>query len=1213
MRTPRESLNKAFLKVKPNREQIESFKNALRVLLSGIGRAESEEHQKNLLITFLRSTHYHEDHFVNTKDRIDLVIHNGIDAKSTAGVLFEVKRATNSSEMPTALSLNTKALQELLLYYLRERIQLKNLDLKHLVVTNIKDWFIFDANVFEKAFAQDKQLVRRFEAFELDTGKDTAYFYSEIAKPAIEAHVDRLEFSFFALPDIEPLLTQKLGSSDRALIPLYKILSSEHLLKKPFVNDSNSLNKTFYTEVLHIVGLEEVRDGSKKLIKRNETQNRNSGSLLESIILIFRTRGKLYQLKNPKLYGDTEEEQEQNVALELSLTWINRLLFLKLLEAQLVKYHSNDKAFAFLDTSHVQTFNDLEALFFQVLAVRVPERDEGVQETFKNVPYLNSSLFEPTALEHEALSISSLNDNLNLPLYGSTVLKDLKGKRRAGDVHTLPYLLEFLDCYDFSSESSEDIQEGNKALISANVLGLIFEKINGYKDGSFYTPSFVTMFMCRQSITDTVIKRFNSAKHWKCKSLVELYNNIEDKREANEMIDSLRICDPAVGSGHFLVSALNELIYIKAQLGLLFDKKGKSLKDYDLDLINDELVITDQDGQFYSYQPASRESLRVQETLFREKQTIIENCLFGVDINPNSVKICRLRLWIELLKNTYYNDRNELETLPNIDINIKVGDSLISKFDTASHLVAALKKSKVNVAEYKAAVIRYKNANNKAEKRDLEAVIGQLKSDFRTEILATDPRYIKVRKLEMAFAALTGQQTLFELEAAKAKEHKAEIEKVAAALASAQLVIKAIDGNRVFKEAFEWLFEFPEILDSNGEFIGFDVIIGNPPYIDSEAMVKNGLIEQREYIASNYKFAKGNWDIYIAFFERGLTLLKTDAALIYITPDKWIAKPFGQSLREQTLPNLKSITQVGRDVFENANVDSIITHFSTIVTKTLSAGRLANSVYQSTNVVEKADIGAPFAFDYLFSSQLSLLKLVERADGKLEDYLACENACATSDCYRLKDLIQEFPGGSLKPFYKVANTGTLSKYFPRWGSQQMTYLGNKYLRPVVKRTEFSKTFQNSYLAKTQLPKLIVKGLTKMDVTLDLDAEFIPGKTTLILASKNRKRLKLIAGVLNSALVIKYIKEKYSSASYNGGISFTKDMINRFPFPKVSSNYKQRIVACVNKVLAHPADLDTVQKEIDAITFHLYGLSYQEASGFYDGGPNFKKSEYDALA
>ena len=110
-----------------------------------------------------------------------------------------------------------------------------------------------------------------------------------------------------------------------------------------------------------------------------------------------------------------------------------------------------------------------------------------------------------------------------------------------------------------------------------------------------------------------------------------------------------------------MVSALNEIIAIKNDLKILEDKEGKSLHWYEITVENDELAITDQDGELFQYHPGNKESQRVQETLFHEKETIIENCLFGVDINPNSVKICRLRLWIELLKNAYYKAPSPLE------------------------------------------------------------------------------------------------------------------------------------------------------------------------------------------------------------------------------------------------------------------------------------------------------------------------------------------------------------------------------------------------------------------------------------------------------------------------------------------------------------------------------------------------------------------------
>ncbi|MFT6880693.1 MAG: adenine-specific DNA-methyltransferase [Arcticibacterium sp.] len=337
----------------------------------------------------------------------------------------------------------------------------------------------------------------------------------------------------------------------------------------PFANDSNSLDKKFYSELLHIIGLAETKDGGKKMIERNKVGERNSGSLLENAISRLDSGDKLSRLENRSQYGNTNDECLFNVGLELAITWINRILFLKLLEAQLIAYHKNDRAYSFINFDKINNYDHLNSLFFQVLAKKYDDRNEDVKQAFTHVPYLNSSLFEPNEIEHNTLFISNLRDNKTLPILSNTVLKDDTGKKRKGELNALQYLFEFLESYDFSSEGAEDIQEDNKTLINASVLGLIFEKINGYKDGSFFTPGFITMYMCRETIRRAVVQKFNEAKDWSCENLDELYNKIEDRSEANVIINSLKICDPAVGSGHFLVSALNEIISIKNDLKIL--------------------------------------------------------------------------------------------------------------------------------------------------------------------------------------------------------------------------------------------------------------------------------------------------------------------------------------------------------------------------------------------------------------------------------------------------------------------------------------------------------------------------------------------------------------------------------------------------------------------------------------------------------------------
>ena len=922
---PKKALNKAFLKVKPIRTEIEGFKTNLIQLLDRTNDTESEEFHKNLVIDFLKKTYYDPNHFINTKGRNDLVIHNGNNASSSVGVIIEAKKPTNKTEMMTTKKLNSKAFQELVLYYLRERITHKNLEVKHLVATNINEWFIFDATLFDRLFAQNKNLVTQFVDFESGRLADTKtdFFYKQIAEPFIADIKTEIEFTYFDLQEYQKPLRNTDKADDNKLIALFKLLSAEHLLKLPFTNDSNSLDKRFYSELLHIVGLTETKDGSKKLIQRNKEGERNSGSILEDTIIQLDSLDKISRLERPSQFGSTQQERLFNVGLELSITWINRILFLKLLEAQLITYHKGDKSYSFLNFDKIKNYDDLNSLFFQVLARKYDERNQDVKKAFEKIPYLNSSLFEPTDIEQVTLFISNLKDDKTIPVISSTVLKDKQGKKRTGNLTTLEYLFEFLDAYDFTSEGSEEIQEDNKSLINASVLGLIFEKINGYKDGSFFTPGFITMYMCRETIRKSVVQKFNEAKKWNCSTIVELYDKIEDRKEANEIVNSIKICDPAVGSGHFLVSALNEMIAVKNDLKILQDRSGKRLKEYQVEVVNDELILTDEEGELFDYNPNNKESQRIQETLFHEKQTIIENCLFGVDINPNSVKICRLRLWIELLKNAYYKNATELETLPNIDINIKCGNSLVSRFAIDADLSQALKKSKWSIDSYRIAVDTYRNADSKEQKREMEKLIADIKSDFRSEISLSDPKVKKLRKLSGDLFQLTQQTQLFEMSKKEKADWNKKVSQLTEEIKILESEIEEIKANKIYENAFEWRFEFPEVLNDEGDFVGFDVVIGNPPYF-SLSKVK----EQSEYFskAGFQTYSKGA-DIYCLFYELGGNILKPFGFLTYITSNSWLRAIYGELLKKYFINNLQPIALLNIEdvqIFEEATVESNI-------------------------------------------------------------------------------------------------------------------------------------------------------------------------------------------------------------------------------------------------------------------------------------------------
>ncbi|WP_407522998.1 TaqI-like C-terminal specificity domain-containing protein [Lacibacter sp. MH-610] len=1235
---PRKALNKAFLKVKPNRTEIERFKTNLISLLDRTNDTESEEFHKNLIIDFLKKTYYDPQHFINTKGRNDLVIHNGPTAASTVGVIIETKKPTNKAEMMTPKKLNVKAFQELVLYYLRERITHANVEVKHLVATNINEWFIFDATLFDRLFAQNKNLVNQFNDFEAGRLADTKtdFFYKQIAEPFINSITTEIEFTYFNFKDYNKAVRNTDKADDTALIALFKLLSPEHLLKLSFANDSNSLDKRFYSELLHIIGLVETKEGSKKLIERHKAEERHTGTLLENAIIQLDSLDKISRLPKPSQFGTTQEERLFNVALELTITWVNRILFLKLLEAQLITYHNGDTSYSFLHPDKIKNYDDLNSLFFQVLARKYDERNEDVKDLFQKVPYLNSSLFEPTDIEQVTLFISNLRDDKTIPIFGLTVLKDQHGKKRTGSLSTLQYLFEFLDAYDFGAEGGEEIQEDNKTLINASVLGLIFEKINGYKDGSFFTPGFITMYMCRETIRKAVVQKFNEAKNWNCTTIDELYNKIENRKEANEIVNSIKICDPAVGSGHFLVSALNEMIAVKNDLRILVDRDGKRLKEYHVEVVNDELIITDDEGELFEYNPNNKESQRLQETLFHEKQTIIENCLFGVDINPNSVKICRLRLWIELLKNAYYKNSTELETLPNIDINIKCGNSLVSRFAITADLKEALSKSKWTIDSYKTAVATYRNAENKEQKREMEQLIATIKNDFRSEI----EKPFKKKLSEARGKVESLSQKILNLKSFGEKADKKLIEAHAAAVKLLDSLEKERDeteSNKIFENAFEWRFEFPEVLNDEGDFVGFDVVIGNPPYF---ALSK--IKEQSDYFSkANYVTYSKGADIYCLFYELGGNILKPFGLLTYITSNSWLRAIYGEPLKMYFVEKLQPIILINIEdiqVFEEATVESnIITLQKSNKSKPIKVVNLSKD-YSIGNSLHEYFNKYSFEFIPLSNSEWfigdqvagKLKRKIEDGKKLLKDFNvrinfgiktgfneafiineSKKNELIKADKKNAEIIKPIIRGRDLKKyFYEYQNLWVISTFpslkidiesfpavknhFLEIGKKRLEQSGEQGSRKKTANKWFETQDSISYWKDFENPKIVWGEISDKPKFAFDDEKYFAEATTFLMTGE---KLKFLLAILNSK-VSEWYFNLIGTTTGMGTNRWKKYKIELLPIKIATQKQENEIEVLVNQILAikkqNPSTNTTdIENQIDNLVYQLYDLTEDE--------------------
>ena len=879
---------------RPEAAQYTKFCRALMEYRERISEGATEENLKFHIMSLLKGLY--PDQVIEQQGAIDFVIRIGKSA-SPAGVLVEAKRSSNKQEMVRKNDLNRKALHELVLYFMRER-KAGNTNLLSLIICSEREFFVFRASDFEKIFWGNKKFRKSFLDWAAGrlTSSDTSFFYSDVVKPFIGkldstfevAHIDISKF----LDDNTYEMPTKSG------IVLMKGLGPHCLLQSPLQNDSNSLNKSFYTELLHIIGLQE----EKRVIKR--AKKPEPGSLLENTLRSLDFIDAVNSKEAILRFGSNVPKRKFSIALELCLTWVNRILFLKLLEAQVSAFNGDSVDYLFLNDNQFRQYSGMNELFFRILALPQKNRPNDLKNKFKHVPYLNSSLFEPTDLEIEFLQIDGLKTDLNISYLKRTVLRDENGKPLSGKSHGLDYLLSFLSAFDFGSPNGGDLRPDDRSIINAAVLGLIFEKINGYQDGAIFTPGFITMHMAQTIVETTVLQKFKKLNpNWTLNTITDLKNNITDRsaeslKSLNAVIDDVTICDPAVGSGHFLVSCLNELLALKSRLGILTNDSGDVLNEYMIEVDNDELVISNStNGEPFRYlrnenfvNPTTQ---RAQETLFEQKRRLIEGSLFGVDINSNSVKICRLRLWIELLKSAFYTENGvgPLETLPNIDINIREGNAVLQRFQLDANLSQVFNTSKMNVGAYKALANEYRSTRDKSAKSKIEQRIEAIKSRFQAE--GKSKRVIELQTLVRELEAEEGQSSLF----VSHGEDEKKLDKLRTKITKAKAQLEQIEQSETFRSAFEWRFEFPNALDENGKFQGFDIVIANPPYIRIQGIAGEQELQKSHY-ENQFNVARGNYEFANLFFELAVRLLKKDGNGIFIFPHKMFNSKNGEALRE---------------------------------------------------------------------------------------------------------------------------------------------------------------------------------------------------------------------------------------------------------------------------------------------------------------------------
>ncbi|HGG0665191.1 TPA: class I SAM-dependent DNA methyltransferase, partial [Campylobacter jejuni] len=1228
--------NPYYRKKQIMQNEFDIFNKALMQYLERLESSQSENEDylvANALSPFLTMLNFktHIKTKQKGKSEIDLSISKDEFSKDLE-VLIEAKKP-NSKEFITHTKVNSKALHETILYYFRNREY--SFSLKFIIITDFYKFYIFKISEFEELFYKNPSFKKLFEEFcnpnSLFKG-NTEEFYKEVAK-LIENSKENLKGFLIDLT----FLKDKQKSNFKNLASIYKTFHRDFLLNEFNPNDANSLNNAFYKELLYILGLCESKQNSKLIIAKSEESKEEQGTFYTAI--------------NSKL-----KEENFETILKLLILWLNRILFLKLIESNLVRFN-DDKNLKFLNFKKIPDFDKLSELFFEVLA---KEKSTRKKSEFAYLPYLNSSLFEKQSIEN-TLEISSLSNDLKLFYYKNTVLKDDKCKAKKGQVGLLEYLFEFLDSFDFGSDDEQSEILSQKELISSSVLGNVFEKLNGYKEGSFYTPSFITSYMCKESITKVVLDKFNAQFDLDVKNINELRKSLrkEDKKAQKELLNSIKICDPAMGSGHFLVSALNVMLSIYDELNL-FDE------EFYLEVQNDEILITGRKGEFIEYKrpktPKDKAHL-IQQELFHTKKDIIENNLFGVDINPNSCEITKLRLWIELLKHSFYQSfddetYHDLKTLPNIDINIKCGNSLVSYFETGKSL-NHYPNIKERMGKYKRIVKDYKEGFY-TDKSRINQEIKNLKISFKNfcfadkfkkEMKGFNDKCEKYSKKYGNFLAVDDENlkffvsanlTLFDFDEKEATKEFTNLKK---------------EYDNIFNlesnHPFEWRFEFPEILDDDGNFKGFDLIIGNPPYIRQEE-----LKELKPHLAKNYKVYKGTSDIYTYFYELGFNVLKDNGVLSYITSNKYTRAGYGEALREFLLKNVKFLEYTdlnGIKVFDSATVDTSILCFE----KSKSKDNKFKYLALSNEILKTCAYDIGLYKDFAEFSQNSLSKesftfsdentsalkaKIERIGTPLKEWYGLNinygiktgyneafiittekrneilaNCKDEAEKERTAKLIRKmlrgrdikrysyewaglwvigtFPSLKLDIEQYPALKQYLSQFLPR-----IEQSGEKGCRKKTSNKWFETQDNIAYYEEFEKEKIVYPNMNKEFIAFFDNEFFLLNQKCFILShqSNNKKELLYLTALLNSNVNFYYFKQIGAKLGASG-YEMSKIFVEKLPIPKINSKNQKiadELINLADEILKAKeqdknANTQELENKINSLVYKLYNLTEEE--------------------
>ena len=787
----------------------------------------------------------------------------------------------------------------------------------------------------------------------------------------------------------------------------------------------------------------------------------------------------------------------------------------------------------------------LEPLFFNTLNERRTNdlADSRLGENIK-IPYLNGGLFD--------------KDNLDK--------KDID----------FPYdyfkeLMDFFAMYNFTIDENDP--EDSEIGIDPEMLGHIFENLlEDNKDkGAFYTPKEIVQYMSQESVAQYLKSHAPEELHTAIDSLIKqrvvepILQNKENARLVNKALSVVKVCDPAIGSGAFPMGVLNVLFDCRH---LLYGFIGKN--------------------EDFSYAKVKRD--------------IIQNNIYGVDIEKGAVDIARLRFWLALVV-----DENEPQPLPNLDYKIMCGDSLLHRFALDAPFQNVLKDynqkngTHYKLEDYRQWVYDYTDISDHTQKDDFRKRIEDIKRAVKTEL--NDKEKGKIAKVRGAIDNLQ----MGDFFGDKKKENEKKIKALQKELKALEQQRAEIESNKIYDQAFEWRFEFPALLDEKGDFMGFDIVIGNPPYGVS---IKDQYRKAVVGILGNVP----DYEIYYYFIQIAEMLLVEKGIMSYIIPNTYLFNNFAKNYRLSILDrwNVLEILDCTKfKIFESATV------FNTINTwqkntfgspefigyrRTSNITSFAELLDNPRTFLRKEDLlkmnqnwGLVF---FLSDKVVTLINKLSGNTNSISNYYDCSQGYIP---YRLSDLISVYG----------KEEGTRIKTQRLWHSKQKTseyYIQEIYGRDISKYDysvsgEFIKYGKHVACYVNPIfftsPRLLVREITNPTIIACFitdsyinDPQLLP----IIAKDGSLESLYYLWGILNSKLATFYHFNHSPKATKGAFPKILVQDIKDFPLPVVSNDVKSIITELVKQVLEnHSKGLDTKtdEQQIDLIVYHLYGLTYDE--------------------